>query len=292
MGHIGGFLAGLALGLVLGFRFRAPLPVHRPSRWATAAFAGAVLVLASAAGAGIWHRIDCKARLEDRAILAEALLNLGRNDPRHSELINRLAWDVALDRDAPRALVLQARNIAALASAAEAKARPGGTLATAYADTLAALDFRLGHALAALQREIALPEQHAAVREHVGLFLDRVLRTDGVQVWGGDAASPPSLDLDGGTVRLTVPASMLEGARLYAVLRAEGRLLGLLQVQVPPGFKGSRTWPAPGIALPPGEKPTVVLGLIDRRGCRCPEPAPPHFTLAEPEENGPAWDGH
>ena len=292
--HQAGFVAGAVVGLAL-----LAGSVARPVAGGWAAAGAAVVCAAWLAGGvtGVLHASDAAALRADHEAIARHLLAYDANQPGVAGSFNNVAWLLALDPVGTPASLDLARALAQRAVAASAPGRGDASEAGPRTDTLAVIEYRRGELDSALARQLPLADQGGAYAAHAGLFLDRMLRERGMQVWGGGGEVLPRVGLQAGAFRFFVPAQPKgdpaeAGARVYAVVRSHGAYAGLVVFQVPPGFVGAFALPLPGrFGAPQTEPPDaiwtdpateVLIALHDRRGCRCARAAlGPFFTAAD-----------
>ncbi len=290
-GHLGGFLAGAVIGGLL-IRGRGSLKmVAAPHAASRAALAAMGLAWAAGLYAAAAHARDTHAKAADRYALAHAMLRTDRFTP---DLDNFVAWPIATDPAAPLsalsdARLLAHRGVAQARQQREAQTGRAASLAAsqlaAITDTEASLDYRLGYPAVAAGLETGIANPNAAMLRHLALFLDRIP----AQHAPADDAAMPSLALDHGTVRLSVPKPAADDGEIYALLHRGQTLLGIMLVQLPSGFEGEQVLPLPVRRAAPSTDPPpafwtdgrtrVSVARYDPAGCDCSEPIMgPYYT--------------
>jgi rhomboid protease GluP len=286
--HAGGLAAGLLAGALL-IRNRTDLrDVAWPPAMSRNALAGLAILWAAGIGGALLHGLDAPARRADRYTLASAML---RHDHFKPAVKNEVAWAIAIDPAAPPSALGDARLLAYRA-VEELDHMPAGNNAAvrrailflrgATMDTEAALEYRLGYAAEAATLELSSPAR--AMRPwgpHLGLFLQRSFHQNLPRIIGGPAAVP-TLVLDHGTVRLTVPAAAETSGEIFALLHHGSETVGLVHVELPPGFAGTQILPLPVNRRAPSATPpdsvwtdgraTLDVVLYDRTDCHCEDP--------------------
>ncbi|HTZ70145.1 MAG TPA: rhomboid family intramembrane serine protease [Acetobacteraceae bacterium] len=286
--HLGGFLAGLLAGVILVTHKAELREVAGPRRNARLALAAvAFLWVAGLAAAGL-HAASAAARAGDRYAMVRDVLG---SDRFSAAIDNMIAWSVALDHGAPTAVLQQARLLAhrgvdqATQDAAAATGRTARTrqwTLAAVTDTEAFLDYRLGYSGPAADLEAGIALRSADIGSHLALFLQRSFQRDGVRMVG-DASPLPTVALDHGVVRLSMPATVPLGGELFALLHRDNALIGVMVLGLPSGFKGEQVLPlptrraAPTVEPPPAlwtdGRTSVQVVRYDRTGCHCDYPS-------------------
>ena len=271
--HIGGLLSGLLLGMVLLSRRTAVGEAPRAGWAEQAALALLCLVWIAGIGQAAITGLDPGRRAAEHRIALRAVRSWDRNRP---VLDNEFAWAVATSPAPTAAELDDALFLARRAIETEKNA----TDRRNERDTLATVQYRLRHFDVAIEIEQPLTyrPQDSVSRSQMARFLDARVKRNGV-LWIGERGEAPQLTLQGGHLDVLIPQAMPKGAEIYALVRQDGALKGMIRVFVAPneGPLHMRDLPVvDGDRLDPAGD--IVLAEIDRGGTRLDAaPASPHY---------------
>lgn len=281
--HVGGLLSGAAVGWLLCRRLEiAGRSAPGPAGWAALAGLGAAWLAAIAVA--VPHATDEKRRSADRALLVRSVAVRTTSS---SAIDNAFAWMIATDPAADASALSTASLLAERALSRE----PAGLRAQAITDTLATVRYRQGEVAAAIDLEEKLLQQpNETFASQLARFLDRHYQAHGTRLLGDPPVPARTV-----TVRVIPPADVVieisegeplpQGAILYALVRRENRLMGLLQFKMlPRGAEGARLLrhntelPPLGAAIAGGAE--ISIAQFDSSGCGCTANSALYFLYA------------
>lgn len=239
--HLGGFLGGVVVGAFL-LEGDPPLPIRgRRPIWARVLLWLVVAAHLGAVGQAIAGYARGEAD-EDRVIAAH--LEKGRGD---FESLNYLAWMIAIDPAATPARLQMAHQAAVLAldRLDDHRELPGEVQTNAAAmigDTVATTDYRLGNLDQALDRElpILVHRGDSVIAAQAARFLAARHEKLGVRVLPeaypiGTSSVSLALGYEsnrGFYVTVTAPAGLPKPIGAHALIKDQGKLVGLLEVRL------------------------------------------------------------
>jgi rhomboid protease GluP len=274
--HGGGLVAGAVMAWLLFGRSAQVEDLARTKpgpRILLASLAALWAISLIQAGA---HAADRGAALADRTLIMRAALAGPHVSP---DMQNGVAYGIALRADAGADAWRLAQELEdkAIDNAVRRHAPPQEL--AEFEDTAALLSFRLGDLKDAALRQARLIRHITnEMTDHLVLFLDAATASGAPLMVGGDVP-PPGLRIQSGAVVMRASAPIPRGAEIFALVRHDGELRGLIYILVPAGFAPSTVTLAPirhgppAIALP-DDSDTLEVSLIDSTGCHCKRTAP------------------
>lgn len=276
--HMGGFLCGFAAGWLLcreqGNDMAAPPPQGRAE---TAALVLLSLLWLGGVALTVAHARDAGALRADHLALARAELALPKSIPVAE---NGIAWAFATDPKAGQEELELAEALARRAvTSAQANIRDKHTRVEEFTDTLATVAYRRGDLNGAIELEQPLLPHGQPYGSQMARFLAAFAAAHGPRLLYAGAAAPTAdlkPDFPGGlAVRLSLAAPAPNGAEIFALVRKEGRLAGMLRFFVLPGAaQAEGSLPEKGFGGTGAQKLEWVVAQIDTTGCHCAPGSP------------------
>lgn len=225
-GQLGGLLAGVVVTALVLLRGDPGLPVRETPIGVTAAAFVLLLAIAGAAGASGVRAMSDGAADETRVIRYHLDNSVGDRT-----MLNRIAWEIATDPDAPSERIALAR----VASERSLERLKIPEVRAAYEDTYATVLYRLGeHAAAAEHEMVALAlRDDPFMATQLARFLaanDDVLRLHGAAA-GDVRIETVEHDVRGFGIQLQ-GVTATTATTLYALAKKGGQLQGLLRLTV------------------------------------------------------------
>ncbi|MGH8579107.1 MAG: rhomboid family intramembrane serine protease [Gammaproteobacteria bacterium] len=182
-------------------------------------------------------------------------------------LLNNLAWGVAEDPGASSEELRTAYQSAAKALAAAPEE-------SAFLDTLATLEYRLGlyEQAVATQRRALAQDGNAFAASQLARFLHAAQAKRGILSRGRVAITDAQLSLetqDKNAIRLALYRPFERGLIIFAHVLDNGGRVGLIQLTVGPQHKPEYLFENQGQGLPRGAR--LDIALLDAEGCGCQE---------------------
>lgn len=200
----------------------------------------------------------------DHARFTQRYLQTGWAPP---ALLNNLAWSVAED---PSASSEELR----IAYQSAAKALRAAPEESAFLDTLATLEYRLGQyeQAVATQRRALVQDSNAFAASQLARFLRAAQAKRGILSSGRVAITDVQLSLEPqekNGIRLTLYRQFERGLIGFAHVLDDAGEVGLIQLTVGPQHKPEYLFENHGQGLPRGAR--LDIALLDAEGCRCQE---------------------
>lgn len=259
--HLGGLLAGLAIGWLL-LRGQATVgDMPRPGAGQRIALTGLCLLWVAGVAQTAVTALDPDRRAAEHATAVHAVRESERSRP---GLDNEFAWAVATAPNPSAAELDDALFLARRAIEHE----PNADDRRLERDTLATVQYRLRHFDMAIRIEQPLTYRPpvSGSRSQMARFLDARLRRNGI-LWIGEPGEVPQVALKVGRLDVGIPEAMPKGGEIYALVRQDGALKGMIRVFVAPTAGPLQLR---DLEIAGGEQidgaPEIVLAEIDRGG--------------------------
>ena len=238
-GHLGGFVAGLAIAGL--FTVRVPrLPLSSgPNGWRT--FVAGALAAVCAAGLAVGAN---QAARDDETDQTRRVASFAEDKGASPGVLNELAWATAVDPHSSRARLHEAVRAATSA----AQRTPEGPEQAAVLDTLATAHYRLDQFDVAVATELRALQgrDDAVLRSQLARFLAAYARSTGAPYRVGPGATVSSATVTAaGDLEFEVAEEVAGTWSAYAVAEKGGKVVGLLRWPVDPGPAGHRTVEVP-----------------------------------------------
>lgn len=262
--HAGGLAAGVLT--TYGFYRSVPrLDTDAPLGSGAKAMFALVCVLSLSGLIGAWgYFLDPDP--QDHVRFAQRYLQNAWAPP---ALLNNLAWSVAED---PGASAEELRT----AYQSAAKALRGAPGESAFLDTRATLEYRLGlyEQAVATQRRALAQDNNAFAASQLARFLyaaqakQEILSRGPVAITGVQASLETK---NKNAIRLVLDRQFERGLIVFAHVLDDAGRVGLIQLTVGPQHKPEYLFENDGQDLP--GRARLVIALLDAEGCRCPQGA-------------------